>query len=347
MRYERNGKNMSGISGVTSLLTAFFVTALSGIFLVPFLRKLKFGQTTKDIGPVWHAKKNGTPTMGGILFIIGIIFGVIVGTFILYGFSDPSAVAFEIGGGIALWAGVLMAIGFGFIGFIDDYIKVVKKRNLGLTAMQKSVAQFVVAIAYIATLSLNGVITTIVTIPFIGQWDLGWFYYLIAVLGIYFIVNAVNLTDGIDGLASSVTAVYAIIFMIICSALYSYSMGLFAAAVTGGCLGFLVWNFYPAKVFMGDTGSLFLGGAVVALAFGVNQPILIFLAGIVYICEAFSVVLQVISFKTTGKRIFKMSPIHHHFEMCNWSEIKIVTVFSFVGAVFGVFAILCLVFGIL
>lgn len=152
-------------------------------------------------------------------------------------------------------------------------------------------------------------------------------------------VNAVNLTDGIDGLASSVTVVYAIVFMILTTMLKFDSMYIFAAAIAGGCLGFLVWNFYPAKVFMGDTGSMFLGGAVVALAFGIDRPMLIVFAGIIYIIEALSVVLQVISFKTTGKRIFKMSPIHHHFEMCNWSEIKIVSVFTLVTALFGALGI--------
>lgn len=338
---------MSWISGVVALLVAFVATALLGIVFIPLLHKLKFGQTTKEIGPVWHSKKNGTPTMGGILFVIGIVAGALIGYILLFVESDLSVFLITFREKTVLWAGILMAVGFGLIGFADDWIKVVKKRNLGLNAMQKTVAQLVVAIAYLMTLALSDSITTIVTFPFIGQLDFGWLYYPIAVIGIYFIVNAVNLTDGIDGLAASVTTVYAIVFMIISSVLYSYSMSVLAAALAGGCLGFLVWNFYPAKVFMGDTGSLFLGGLVVALAFGVNQPLLILIAGIVYVCEALSVVIQVISFKTTGKRVFKMSPIHHHFEMCNWSEIKIVSVFSAVGAVFGIFAILSVVFGIM
>ena len=338
---------MSWTSGVAALLVAFAVTSLLGIVFIPLLHKLKFGQTTKEIGPTWHSKKNGTPTMGGILFVIGIIAGALMGYLLLYTESNSSVFSITARDQIVLWAGIFMAIGFGLIGFMDDWIKIVKKRNLGLTATQKTVAQLVVAIAYLATLSLSGSLTTILTIPFIGQFDIGWVYYPLAVLGIYFIVNAVNLTDGIDGLAASITSVYAIVFMIISSLLYAYSMSVLAAALAGGCLGFLVWNFYPAKVFMGDTGSLFLGGIVVALAFGVNQPLILFIAGIVYVCEALSVVLQVISFQTTGKRIFKMSPIHHHFEMCNWSELKIVSVFSLVGAVFGIFAILCVAFGIL
>lgn len=336
---------MSWSAGIAALLTSFAVTILLGFVLIPALKRLKFGQTIKEIGPTWHESKNGTPTMGGLLFIIGIIIGVFVG-FVLYEMAMPSNITVNSGENIRLWAGLLAAIGFGLIGFIDDYIKVVKHRNLGLNAMQKTVFQLVIAICYIATLQLSGITSTIVVFPFIGQLDFGWFYYPLMVLGIYFIVNAVNLTDGIDGLASSVTTVYAIIFMLIATFLQYYTIHILAAALAGGCLGFLVWNFYPAKTFMGDTGSMFLGGCVVALAFGVDLPILILLAGIVYICEALSVVLQVISFKSTGKRIFKMSPIHHHFEMCGWSEIKIVTVFTAVTVVFGILAIICVFFGL-
>lgn len=336
---------MSWSAGIAALLTSFAVTILLGFVLIPALKRLKFGQTIKEIGPTWHESKNGTPTMGGLLFIIGIILGVFVG-FVLCEMAMPSNITINSGENIRLWAGLLAAIGFGLIGFIDDYIKVVKHRNLGLNAMQKTVFQLVIAICYIATLQLSGITSTIVVFPFIGQLDFGWFYYPLMVLGIYFIVNAVNLTDGIDGLASSITTVYAIIFMLIATLLQYYTIHILAAALAGGCLGFLVWNFYPAKTFMGDTGSMFLGGCVVALAFGVDLPILILLAGIVYICEALSVVLQVISFKSTGKRIFKMSPIHHHFEMCGWSEIKIVTVFTAVTAVFGILAIICVFFGL-
>lgn len=336
---------MSWSAGIAALLTSFAVTILLGFVLIPALKRLKFGQTIKEIGPTWHESKNGTPTMGGLLFIIGIILGIFIG-FVLYEMTMPLNITVNSSENIRLWAGLLAAVGFGLIGFIDDYIKVVKHRNLGLNAMQKTVFQLIIAICYIATLQLSGITSTIVVFPFIGQLDFGWFYYPLMVLGIYFIVNAVNLTDGIDGLASSVTTVYAIIFMLIATLLQYYTIHILAAALAGGCLGFLVWNFYPAKTFMGDTGSMFLGGCVVALAFGVDLPILILLAGIVYICEALSVVLQVISFKSTGKRIFKMSPIHHHFEMCGWSEIKIVTVFTAVTAVFGILAIICVFFGL-
>lgn len=339
---------MSFAAGVVSLIISFTITALLGIFFVPYFKKIKFGQTVKEIGPVWHKNKTGTPTMGGVMFIIGITLGTIVGFVMVLSSSDIRVKTTDFFyQNIGLWSGLIAAFGYGIIGFIDDYIKVFKKRNLGLTSMQKTVAQLVVTIAYIMTLHLSGKLSTIVDIPFIGQFDFSVWFYPIAVVGIYFFVNAVNLTDGIDGLAASVTTIYAIIFMFISSALFEFQMNVFAAAITGGCLGFLVWNFYPAKIFMGDTGSMFLGGCVVALGFSIGQPFLILIAGIIYLIEALSVVIQVISFKLTGKRVFKMSPIHHHFEMCGYSEIKIVTLFSLITAIFGVIGILSIIYGII
>lgn len=331
---------MTWTAGLVTLIIAFLVTALCGKLIIPILRKLKFGQTIKEIGPTWHEKKSGTPTMGGIMFIIGIFAAIIVGVLFL---SDGNGdVLSEINNvnNVRLWAGVMAAVGFGLIGFFDDYIKIAKKRNTGLTAMQKTVFQLILCILYIVTLSISNVISTVVNIPFLGQLDFGWFYYPLVVAGIYFMVNAVNLTDGIDGLASSVTVVYGITFMVIATLVINSQIYIFSSAVVGGCLGFLIWNSYPAKVFMGDTGSMFLGGCVVALAFGIDRPLLVVVAGIIYVIEALSVVLQVISFKTTGKRIFKMSPIHHHFEMSNWSEIRIVSVFSIITAIFGILAVL-------
>lgn len=334
---------MTWTAGVVTLVVAFILTAALGKVMIPFLKRLNFGQTIKEIGPTWHQKKQGTPTMGGIMFAIGTAVAVLVGFVVLSMNGDGQYSEVNVSNNVRLWAGLALAFEFGLVGFIDDYVKVVKKRNLGLTAMQKTVLQLVICIGYVATLYLAGASSTIIIFPFIGQLDFGILYYPLVVLGIYFIVNAVNLTDGIDGLASSVTTVYGIIFMVITTILSASHMHLLASALTGGCLGFLVWNFYPAKVFMGDTGSMFLGGAVVALAFGVDMPMLILFAGIIYIVEALSVVLQVISFKTTGKRIFKMSPIHHHFEMCNWSEVKIVTVFSVVTALFGILAVISVI----
>ena len=320
-----------------AIFTSFLATSLLGIVVLPVLKRLKVGQSIKEIGPKWHLSKNGTPTMGGILFIVGIVLGILFSYYFTQIAADSSS-EFEICDLIRLWAGVFCSLGFAAIGFVDDYIKVVKRQNKGLSALQKTLLQFGVVISYFLTLMMNGCLSTTVDIPLIGPVNFGIFYYIISILGIYGVVNAVNLTDGVDGLASSVTAVYAIVFMLISNHLCFYTMNIFAAAMCGGCLGFLVWNFHPAKVFMGDTGSMFLGGMVVSLGFGLNQPILILVVGIIYVVEAMSVVIQVISFKLTGKRVFKMSPIHHHFEMCGWGEVKIVMVFSIITAIFGCLA---------
>ena len=247
---------------------------------------------------------------------------------------------------IYVFAGLGLALANGIIGFVDDYTKVVRKRNLGLTAVQKLIAQFTVAAAYLAVLGFSGCGTETV-IPFVGKVDLGFFFYIISAVVIVGIVNAVNLTDGVDGLVGSLTFFVAVAVMLIASALYCLGLTAFSAAVAGACLGFLVWNFHPAKVFMGDTGSLFLGGAVCGLVFATKMPVLLLPLGIVYLCEMFSVMLQVTYFKLThGKRLFKMSPIHHHFEMSGWSEVKIVAVFSAVTAVFGIASFLLTVFGV-
>ncbi len=333
------------MAGIASLLISFSVTGLLGFILIPILKKMHLSQTIKEIGPKWHQSKSGTPTMGGLLFVVGILAGTIAGFFLLLSIEGLQG-AEEKPELIRLIAGIIMAIGFGGIGFIDDYIKVAKHRNLGLTAWQKSVLQLLITACYLLTIRLAGVASSIVVFPFLGQISLGWFYYPVMIIFIYFMINAVNLTDGVDGLASSVTSVYAIAFMIVSALLNCYYVNMFSAAVAGGCLGFLFWNFYPAKTFMGDTGSLFLGGCVVAMAFGLDFPLFLFLVGIIYVIEALSVVLQVISFQTTGKRIFKMSPIHHHFEMKGWSEVKIVLIFSLITGVFGFFSIICVQFGL-
>lgn len=321
---------MLGMVPVVTGLIAFGVTALLGIVLIPYLRKLKFGQSIKEIGPTWHKKKQGTPTMGGIMFIIGILAAVIVGFLFTVASNDFQV---EEAACVRLFAGLIMALGFGLMGFLDDYIKVVKRRNLGLRAFQKILIQLFLAIAYVFVLQISGVSSTIVDIPFLGQLDLNWLYYPVMIFIILGTTNAVNLTDGIDGLAASVTFVVSLGFMAYAMKLQDSYIGVLAVATAAACLGFLMWNFHPAKVFMGDTGSMFLGGLVVAMAFGIDMPILIAIVGFVYLMEALSVILQVISFKTTGKRIFKMSPIHHHFEMSGWSEVKIVAVFSLVGAI--------------
>ena len=323
---------------IAAAVISFAVTASSGIFLIPFLKKLKYGQTILDIGPSWHKNKQGTPTMGGLMFILGIVVSVILSFVLnlLLGGREQENLS-----SIRLFAGLFMALAFGALGFIDDYIKVVKKRNLGLTAKQKMLFQILIAACYLAIMFISGDRATAVWIPFLGSLDFGFLYYPFAVFVIVGFVNAVNLTDGIDGLASSVTFVAAIGMMAISAILSLGSMNILAAALAGGCLGFLIFNFHPAKVFMGDTGSMFLGGLVVAIAFGLNQPLLLVLSGIVYLIETGSVMLQVTYFKLThGKRIFKMSPIHHHFEMSGWSEEKIVIVFSLVTLIGSALSVL-------
>jgi len=302
-----------------TIVCAFIATLAIMPIIIPWLKKLKFGQNVRFFGPQSHFRKQGVPTMGGFIFILPIL----ICTFVFVRTSTAAAL-------------VLFALSFGVVGFMDDYIKVVKKRNLGLTEKQKLVLQFFVTAAFLVAQYLIGHINTNVNIPIIGHIELGIVYYPIVFAGIIFMVNAVNLTDGIDGLCSSVTFIVALTFFIISVSYGYYSNSIFACALAGALGGFLVWNFYPAKVFMGDTGSMFLGGSVVAMAWAINRPEILVLVGIIYTCEALSVVIQMTYFKLThGKRIFKMSPIHHHYEMSGWSEIKIVCVFSAVAAVFG------------
>ncbi len=328
---------------ILAAVMSFLITALSGRFLIPYLKKLKYGQTILEIGPKWHKSKQGTPTMGGLMFILGITAATTAGfvTWLLLRRQTQQVRQLE---QLRLIAGLVMALLYGALGFLDDYIKVVKKRNLGLTARQKMLFQILIAAAYLAVCYLGGDRNTAVWIPFFSYWELGIFYYPVALFIIIGFVNAVNLTDGIDGLAAGVTFVASLGMMAVSALLSLYAMNIMAAALAGGCLGFLLYNFHPAKVFMGDTGSMFLGGLIVALCFGVQKPLLLVLCGVIYLIEAGSVMLQVSYFKLThGKRIFKMSPIHHHFEMSGWSEEKIVGVFSLitmVGALLSVAAVL-------
>lgn len=321
---------------------SFGVTALLGRWLIPELHKLKFGQTIREVGPKWHKNKQGTPTMGGIMFILGIALAMIACLPVFYALGVEETFLMK----VRVFAGLGMAVAFGAIGFMDDYIGIVKKRNLGLTEKQKLVLQFAVAIAYFASLGLSGD-STATLIPFVGQVDLGFFYYILAAILLVGLVNAVNFTDGIDGLNSTVSF-FAFLGMALCAgALSMTGLSALGVAAAAGCLGFLVWNWHPAKVFMGDTGSLFLGGMVGALAFGMDLPILLLPVGLVYWAEILSVVLQVSYFKAThGKRLFKMSPIHHHFEMCGWSEMKICGVFGLVSLLGSAVAFLCVLFGV-
>ncbi len=317
---------------IITAVTSFLVTAGLGYILIPVLHKLKYGQPIKEIGPTWHKNKQGTPTMGGLLFVLGVVVSLLIAAFFTEGARDgfgSDEVVSQFNS--RLWNGLVMALLFGFAGFIDDMIKIRRKHNTGLTSKQKLFLQILISIAFLLTLQLSGTANTSVWVPFLGIYDIGFFYYPLMVFIIVAEVNAVNFTDGVDGLCSSVTFVAAAFFAVISGIYYLFGLGLMSMALMGAMAGFLVWNLNPAKVFMGDLGSHFLGGLIVAMAFYINKPLLLLPVGIVYFLEMLSVVLQIISFKTTGKRIFKMSPIHHHFEMSGWSEKKICTIFSLVG----------------
>ncbi len=319
-----------------ALILTFLLTVLAERWLIPKLKSWKMGQTILEIGPRWHKSKDGTPTMGGLAFIAAAsaAFLAICLPVMLKAQADGMITGKQT---VAFVATYLLALCNGAVGVFDDLQKFRKKQNEGLSAGQKYLLQLALAIAYVVTLAFSGNITTAMPIPFFGvSWDLGIFTYVIYVILITGIVNSVNLTDGIDGLASTVTAVAAAFFAVAGFAMGNMPTALLSGIGVGACLGFLVYNFYPARVFMGDTGSLFLGGLIVGAAFLIGQPLIILPVGIIYLCESGSVILQVASFKLTGKRIFKMSPIHHHFEMCGWNEVKIVAIFSLVTVLFAV-----------
>ncbi len=306
-------------------LIAFILSLSLGMCIIPMLRRLKFGQEIREIGPAWHASKAGTPTMGGIIFIaasaasliITCVWGLIAGK--------------NSGGSVDLLIVVLLSLAFGVIGFIDDYIKVVKKRNLGLTAVQKFGFQFIAALIFATFVALFSDAGTVIDLPFTKtDINLSWLYIPFIIFVMLGTVNSVNLTDGLDGLAATVTFVVMLFYVLTSIKLGNSAMALFAAVLAGALAGFLFYNHKPAKVFMGDTGSLFLGGAVCGLAIILGQPITLLIVGLIYVIETLSVIMQVTSYKLTGKRIFKMSPIHHHFEMCGWGEVKIVCVFSLI-----------------
>ncbi len=344
----------SVVAIIISVVVAFGVTAGLGFIIIPWLRKLKFGQTILDIGPSWHKSKQGTPNMGGIMFIIGIIAAFIVGALTYYfsGGNLESDYSSIIKGRelVLLIAGLCLALGCGIVGFTDDFIKIKMKRNEGLTAKQKTLGQLVMTFGFTLTLWLSH--NTTWNIPFIGNVNFekniltGVIFWLVSIFIIYGCVNSVNLTDGIDGLCSSVTTTVAITFIIASFILKFSGLGILAGALLGGVIGFLCWNWNPAKTFMGDTGSLFLGGMVVALGYAIKCPLLLLPIGIVYVCETMSDIIQIGYFKMTGgKRIFKMAPIHHHFEMCGWKEKKICIVFSLVNALGCAIALLIMYFG--
>ena len=316
-----------------ALAVSFVLTLVIGGFLIPELRKLKAGQEIREDGPTWHKSKAGTPTMGGIMFILGG--GVTV--FVL-GWDAMLRGSF-----VHLYV-YLFALIFGIIGFVDDYRRVRQHQNEGLTAKQKFVLQLAAAVVFLCLMRYEGLLSNALYIPFANVTvTVNWIVYLVfAAFVIVGCVNAVNLTDGIDGLACSVTFVV-MVFFTVTGTLWSAQdrQGLFPAALAGGLAAFFVYNHHPAKVFMGDTGSLFLGGAVAALAFAMDMPLILILVGIIYIAETMSDIIQVTYFKAThGKRFFKMAPLHHHLELSGWSEAKLVAVFSGITLVFCALAFL-------
>ena len=310
---------------ILATVLAFVISIIAGKLVIPFLIKLKFGQSILEIGPKWHMSKQGTPTMGGIIFI----FAALVSTVIV---GIPHMMSGDFRHLIVLG----FAFAFGVIGFIDDYAKIVHKQNKGLSAAQKFMLQLAVSAAFLSGLRLVGALNSELYIPFFNvSFEIPWILYLIFMIFVAVaMVNAVNLTDGIDGLASCVTVPVMIFFVATSFLALIPSLGIIAAALVGALLGFLFYNFNPAKVFMGDTGSLFLGGMVAGMAFAFDAPLILIPIGIIYIAETVSVVLQVGYFKLThGKRLFKMAPLHHHFEMNGWSEKKLCFVFTAVTVI--------------
>ncbi len=334
---------------ITAFVAAFAVTALLGFVMIPWLRRLKFGQTILDIGPKWHIGKQGTPTMGGIMFIVGAVSAILLtvltdklmgGDIVASGSLVPQEMYTK------LWSGVLMALAFAFIGFVDDYIKIVKRRNLGLTIKQKSFAQLLTCVAYLTSLYMGMQGAPFMFVPFIGNVETGFFHWIFGIVFIYATVNSVNFTDGVDGLCSSVTVTMAASIAVIAAMKGLFGFSAAASALAGACVGFVLWNKNPAKVFMGDTGSMFLGGMTVALAYAIGCPLIVVLSGLVYVIEGASDVIQIVYFKATGgKRIFKMAPLHHHLELCGWSEKKITLVFTSVNILGAAAAVAVMYYG--
>lgn len=304
------------------VLTAFMINVILGPIVIPFLKKLKFGQFVRDDGPESHLKKSGTPTMGGLIILTGI---VITSLFYLEDYKNIRPILF-------------VTLGFGLIGFLDDYIKVVMKRSLGLRAWQKMLGQILITSIFAYYLNHNTDVGTAMLLPFSNGklLETGALYLPILFFIVLGTVNGANFTDGLDGLASSVTVLIAVFFTVVAIGTESGIEPITCAAV-GSILGFLVYNVYPARVFMGDTGSLALGGFVVSTAYMLRMPLFLAIVAFIYLIEVLSVIIQVISYHTTGKRVFKMAPIHHHFELSGWPETKVVAIFSIVTA------ILCLI----
>ena len=312
---------------LVTVLAGGVLAGILGWLLLPVLRALKAGQSIREVGPTWHNNKAGTPMMGGLFFIFAAILCVVGNLFVMKDYTVLYVLA--------------LSLCFGLVGFLDDFCKVKYKRNLGLTSIQKALLQMAVSAIFVYILYKQGTLNCNVYVPFFNVT-----FYIHPLLYVFFAMfvmvgcdNAVNITDGVDGLCGTVTLPVMVFFTAAAVAMGKFDLAVLPAALVGGLIAYLFYNWHPAKVFMGDTGSLFLGGVVCAMAFALDMPLILILVGLVYIIETLSVILQVGYFKLThGKRIFKMSPIHHHFEMCGWKEVKIVLVFSAVSALMCVLA---------
>lgn len=310
-----------------TIVMGFLITVLLSPLFIPFLKRLKFGQSIREEGPKSHLKKTGTPTMGGVM----ILFSILITTLVMTGkFSEPTVKTYLL---------LLVTFGFGLLGFLDDFIKVVLKRNLGLTSKQKLLGQIIISVIFYFVYKYNGFPTDI-RLPF-GDYsiDLGWFFVFFIIFWLVGFSNAVNLTDGLDGLLSGTAAIAFGAYAVLAWNQSEIEIAIFSVAVVGAVLGFLVFNAHPAKVFMGDTGSLAIGGALATIAILTKLEILLIIIGGVFVIETLSVILQVISFKTTGRRIFRMSPLHHHYELGGWSEWRVVVTFWSVGLLFAILGI--------
>ena len=315
---------------ILNIFVAFMLTLWLGRIVIPALRALKAGQAIREDGPTWHNSKAGTPTMGGVMFMAAALVCVVV-----FGFTGMMSGDFS-----ALYV-LLLALCFGLVGFLDDFYKVKYKRNLGLTSIQKACLQMAVSALFLYILYKEGIMSASLYIPFLNvSWDLHPIVYIFFAMFVFVgCVNAVNLTDGLDGLSSSVTVIVMVFFTAVAVAMERFTLAVLPASLIGGLAAFLCYNWKPAKVFMGDTGSLFLGGAVCGTAFALDMPLVLVMVGIIYIIETMSVILQVGYFKAThGKRLFKMAPIHHHFEKCGWAEERIDLTFAAITAVMCILA---------
>ncbi|HLR59353.1 MAG TPA: phospho-N-acetylmuramoyl-pentapeptide-transferase [Pseudogracilibacillus sp.] len=317
---------------ILTLIFSFIITSILLLVFIPYLKRLKFGQSIREDGPESHLSKSGTPTMGGLMIVIGVL----ITLFILSLFSN------EITLNVEFWLLTLVLLGFGLLGFLDDFIKIGFKRNLGLTSLQKLIGQIVIAIIFYGVMKQYN-LGTAISIPGTDfEWELGWFYAILVIVMLVGASNAVNLTDGLDGLLAGTASVAFGAFAFILATVQTDDTMLvtFSMAIVGALLGFLIFNAHPAKIFMGDTGSLALGATIAAIAILSHLEILLVIIGGVFVIETLSVILQVASFKTTGKRIFKMSPIHHHFELGGWSEWRVVITFWFAGILFAIIGII-------